>query len=126
MGRWDRIDERPEGIVLVDYKTADVGEEEKADERARKSLADGQLGLYALAYAESRQVRPARVELRFVDTGITGAADVEDEHLEAARERVREAAAGIRAGRFPPRPDQRNCGYCAYRLFCQHSAARRG
>jgi DNA helicase-2/ATP-dependent DNA helicase PcrA len=126
MGRWDRIDERPEGIVLVDYKTADVGEEEKADERARKSLADGQLGLYALAYAESRQVRPARVELRFVDTGITGAADVEDEHLEAARERVREAAAGIRAGRFPPRPDQRNCGYCAYRLFCPHSAARRG
>jgi DNA helicase-2/ATP-dependent DNA helicase PcrA len=124
-GRWDRIDERPEGIVLVDYKTSEVGEEEKAEERAKRSLREGQLGLYALAYAESRQVMPARVELQFVDTGITGAAVVEPEHLERARGRVREAAAGIRAGRFPPRPDQRNCGYCAYRLFCQHSAARR-
>ena len=124
-GRWDRIDERPEGIVLVDYKTSEVGEEEKADERAKRSLREGQLGLYALAYAESRQVVPARVELQFVDTGVTGSAVVEPEHLERARERVREAAAGVRAGRFPPRPDQRNCGYCAYRLFCQHSAARR-
>ena len=124
-GRWDRIDERPEGIVLVDYKTSDIEETEKADERAKKSLREGQLGLYALAYVESRQVMPARVELQFVDTGITGAAVVEPEHLERARERVVEAAAGIRAGRFPARPDQRNCGYCPYRLFCQHSAARR-
>jgi RecB family exonuclease len=124
-GRWDRIDERPEGIVLVDYKTSDIEETEKADERAKKSLREGQLGLYALAYVESRQVMPARVELQFVDTGITGAAVVEPEHLERARERVVEAATGIRAGRFPARPDQRNCGYCPYRLFCQHSAARR-
>ena len=74
---------------------------------------------------ESREVVPAAVELQFVDTGVTGSAAVEPEHLVRARERVREAAGGIRAGRFPPRPDQRNCGYCAFRLFCPHSAARR-
>jgi len=125
IGRWDRIDERAEGIVLVDYKTSDVDEEEKADERAKRSLRDAQLGLYALAYLETRHVRPARVELQFVDSGVTGSDVVEDEHLDRARERVREAAAGIREGRFPPRPDQRNCGYCAYRVFCQYSAARR-
>jgi DNA helicase-2/ATP-dependent DNA helicase PcrA len=125
VGRWDRIDERAEGIVLVDYKTSDVEETEKADERAERSLREGQLGLYALAYVESRQVMPARVELRFVDTGVTGSAVVEAEHLESARERVIEAAAGIRAARFPAKPDQRNCGYCSYRLFCQYSAARR-
>ena len=125
VGRWDRIDEHPEGIVLVDYKTSDVEETEKADERAERSLREGQLGLYALAYIESRQVMPARVELRFVDTGVSGSAVVGPEHLESARERVIEAAAGIRAARFPARPDQRNCGYCSYRLFCQYSAARR-
>jgi len=125
IGRWDRIDERAGGIVLVDYKSSAVEEAEKADERARTSLRDGQLGLYALAYLESRGVMPASVELHFVGSGRTGSAPVEPEHVERARERVREAAAGIRAMRFPARPDQRNCGYCSYRLFCPHSAARR-
>jgi len=125
IGRWDRIDERREGIVLVDYKSSEVDDAEKAEQRAKESLKDGQLGLYALAYHESRQVMPAAVELQFVGTGVTGSAEVEPEHLERARERVREAAAGIRAAQYPPRPDQRNCGYCSYRLFCQHSAARR-
>jgi ATP-dependent DNA helicase UvrD/PcrA len=124
-GRWDRIDERDGGIVLVDYKSSSVEEPEKAEARARDSLRDGQLGLYALAYRETRQVMPASAELRFVGSGVTGAAEVEPEHLERARARVREAAAGVRAGRFPAKPDQRNCGYCAYRLFCQFSAARR-
>ena len=125
IGRWDRIDERAGGIVLVDYKSSAVEEAEKADERARTSLRDGQLGLYALAYLESRGVMPASVELHFVGSGQTGSALVEPEHVERARERVREAAAGIRGMRFPARPDQRNCGYCSYRLFCPHSAARR-
>ena len=126
IGRWDRIDERPEGIVLVDYKSSEVTELETAEARAKASLKDGQLGLYALAYAESRQVVPAKVELQFVGTGVAGAAEVQAEHLERARERVTEAAEGIRAARYPARPDQRNCGWCSYRMFCQHSAARRG
>ena len=125
IGRWDRIDERPEGIVLVDYKSSEIDDPEKADSRAKESLKDGQLGLYALAYFEARQVLPARVELQFVGTGVVGSAEVDPVHLERGRERVREAAAGIRATHFPPRPDQRNCGYCSYRMFCRHSAARR-
>jgi CRISPR/Cas system-associated exonuclease Cas4 (RecB family) len=88
-------------------------------------LKDGQLGLYALAYFESRGVMPAAVELQFVGTGKVGTAAVRDEHLERARERVREAAAGIREARYPAKPDQRNCGYCSYRMFCQYSAAKR-
>jgi DNA helicase-2/ATP-dependent DNA helicase PcrA len=125
IGRWDRIDERDGGIVLVDYKSSEVEEPDKADARAKDSLKDGQLGLYALAYAEARQVTPARVELHFVGSGVTGSAGVDEQHLERARGRVREAAAGIRAARFPARPDQRNCGWCSYRRFCRHSAARR-
>jgi CRISPR/Cas system-associated exonuclease Cas4 (RecB family) len=70
-------------------------------------------------------VLPAAVELQFVGTGVTGSAEVTPDHLERARDRVREAAAGIRAAQYPPRPDQRNCGWCSYRLFCPHSAARR-
>ncbi len=111
--------------MLVDYKSSDVEESERAETRARESLRTGQLGLYALAYRETRGVVPASVELHFVGPGVVGAADVEPEHLERAAERVAEVAAGIRAAEYPPRPDQRNCGFCAYRPFCPHSAARR-
>jgi len=124
-GRWDRIDERPEGIVLVDYKTSDLDDPETAGARAKESVRNGQLGLYALAYREVRGVIPARVELHFVGAGVVGVADVEPGHLDRALERITEAARGIRAAQFPPRPDQRNCSWCAYRLFCPHSAARR-
>ena len=123
-GRWDRIDEGREGIVLVDYKTSEIRDQEKADERARESLRNEQLGLYALAYHEMVRVMPARVELHFVGQGVSGSAAVEPAHLERARERARAAAAGIRSSSFPPLPDPRSCGYCPYSRFCIHSAAR--
>jgi DNA helicase-2/ATP-dependent DNA helicase PcrA len=123
-GRWDRIDDRPEGIVLVDYKSSDIDDPEKAEQRAIESLRNGQLGLYALAYAEMYGRTPARVELRFVGRDLSGSAEVEPDHLERARGRIVEAAAGIRAAQFPPKPDRRNCGWCSYRQFCPHSAAR--
>jgi DNA helicase-2/ATP-dependent DNA helicase PcrA len=125
-GRWDRIDDAGGEITLVDYKTADVDGDEKAEERARQSLRDGQLGLYALAYASTRGVVPRRVQLNFVGSGITGEAEVEQDHLDRATERVKQAAAGIRSAAFPPKPDQRNCGYCPFSRFCVHSAARGG
>jgi DNA helicase-2/ATP-dependent DNA helicase PcrA len=124
VGRWDRIDEGPRGIVLVDYKTSPIEDPDQADARALRSLKDEQLGLYALAYREMFGVMPASVELHYVGSGLTGRADVEPGHLERARRRALEAATGIRSGRFPPRPDLRNCGYCPYSRFCVHSAAR--
>jgi DNA helicase-2/ATP-dependent DNA helicase PcrA len=123
-GRWDRIDERADGIVLVDYKTSDEDDPDKADENARKSLRGAQLGLYALAYQQMYGVMPARVELHYVGPGVSGSAVVRDEHLEAARERAESAAAGIRAVRFPPHPDRWTCARCPYSRFCIHSAAR--
>ena len=125
-GRFDRIDELPGGkIALIDYKTAQVEDAEAAVARATKEADDGQLGLYALAYRETRNEVPARVELRFVGSGTTGAVDVEPGHLERAEERIRETAAGIRAGTFDPKPDPRGCSHCDFRLICRFSAARR-
>jgi RecB family exonuclease len=124
VGRWDRIDEAADGIVLVDYKTSEVDDPETAAERARRSLRENQLGLYALAYRETRGVTPRRVRLHFVESGVVGDAEVEQEHMECAAERVAAVAAGIRSAEFPPRPDPRTCSYCPYSRFCPHSAAR--
>src|SRR5262249_9673877 len=69
-GRWDRVDEGDEGPVIVDYKSSDVREVERADERASDSL---QLQIYALAWREMHRGRlPTRVELRFLESGVVG------------------------------------------------------
>ena len=125
IGRWDRIDERPEGIVLVDYKTSEVDEEGRAEQKAKDSASGGQLGLYALAYRETRQVVPALLELHYVGSGTVGAVAAEPEHLERARERIETAAAGIRAARFEATPSARTCGRCEFRQTCRFSEARR-
>jgi len=124
VGRWDRIDERDGQIVLVDYKTADIDDQQEADERAKRSLKSEQLGLYALAYREMTGAPPARVELNFIGAGIAGRAIVQPDHLDKAERRAREAAAGIRKAQFPAAPDPRSCNYCPYARFCIHSVAR--
>jgi len=123
-GRWDRIDERDDGIVVVDFKTAEVPKVEDAHRRAARSLKEDQLGLYALAYRETRGVVPVAVELHYVEHGIVGRAAVEPRHLEAATERVDAAAAGIRRGAFTARPEFNVCRWCPYEGFCPHAATR--
>ncbi|TMQ74086.1 MAG: ATP-dependent helicase [Candidatus Eisenbacteria bacterium] len=123
-GRWDRIDERKGGIVIVDFKTAEVAEPEDAHQRAKESLRGSQLGLYALAYRETRGVTPAAVELQFVESGRVGHAAVEPKHLDAALERIDRAAAGIRAADFAARPEYNACRYCPYESFCPFTATR--
>ncbi|MEY4069411.1 MAG: hypothetical protein RL721_25 [Candidatus Eisenbacteria bacterium] len=124
VGRWDRIDERREGIVLVDYKSSEVEDPERADERVKDSLREGQLGLYALAYLELRQVMPARVELRFVGTERVASRPVDGAALDHARERIRAAADGIRSQTFTATPSPRTCRMCDYRLLCPQSVTR--
>src|SRR5262245_624898 len=127
-GRWDRIEERQGGIVIVDFKTSEVDEEKGAMQRTMESLDGGQLGLYALAYHETRGILPARVELQFVDSDLSGTAGVSAAHIEKAQERIAEAAAGIRAAHFPPKPGFTTCRNCPYGLngICRHSATHGG
>src|SRR5206468_7095706 len=68
-GRVDRIDERPDGsVVVVDYKT---GRRPPADDDARASLA---LAVYAVAAARTLRRPCAVVELHHLPTGTVAAA----------------------------------------------------
>jgi DNA helicase-2/ATP-dependent DNA helicase PcrA len=116
IGRWDRVDEGP---VIVDYKSSEVRTQQDADRRARESL---QLALYALAYRETYGVTPRAVELRFLEAGLTGRHAVQPRDLSKAREKVLEAASGIRQRNFEARPTFMACRYCAYREICPATA----
>ncbi len=119
-GRYDRVDETPEGTVITDLKSSDVREQKKANEKARDSL---QLQVYALAHEAETGALPAAVQLHFMESGLTGRATPDPARLAKARAKIAKAADGIRAGQFEARPDYLACGYCPYRDICPSSTA---
>ncbi|MGH7410688.1 MAG: ATP-dependent helicase [Candidatus Methylomirabilis sp.] len=120
-GFLDRVDEREGKAVIIDYKSSMVRDQKEADKEARESQ---QLGLYALAYRESVGRVPDRVELHFLTPGgvVVGRALKGDKELARAVERIRAAAAGIRAGLFQATPSPWVCGFCAFRTICPATA----
>jgi DNA helicase-2/ATP-dependent DNA helicase PcrA len=119
-GRYDRIDTTSGGAVITDYKSSDVRDQRKADERARESL---QLQVYALAWEAETGELPKEMELHFLDSGVVGRVTPDAKRLDRARRVLGQAADGIRSGDFRARPDVVGCGYCPYREICPSSAA---
>jgi DNA helicase-2/ATP-dependent DNA helicase PcrA len=117
-GRFDRVDIRSEGAVIVDFKSSGIDQAEKANQRAKESL---QLKVYALAWQETR-TRPAAVELHFIESGLVGRAEVTDKSIASARESIATAARGIRARDFTATPDWNDCRYCPYNTICPSRA----
>ena len=120
-GRFDRVDETADGLVIVDYKSSDVTDQKKADQRARESL---QLKIYALAQHELTGRLPARVELRFLESGLTGRHRPTEEDLREARAAIDEAARGIRQRQFEATPGYQVCRYCPYNQICPRTATQ--
>lgn len=117
-GRWDRVDIKGDEVRIIDYKTSEVQDQEKADRKTKESL---QLGIYALAYKKIFGKIPDWVELHFVDTGLIGRAKYTEADLRKVEEKIREAAEGIRKGQFDPKPSYFACTYCVFRNICPHT-----
>jgi ATP-dependent DNA helicase UvrD/PcrA len=120
-GRFDRVDEDLLGAVIVDYKTSEVTRQKDADRRVATSL---QLKMYALAWREMTGRLPQRVELRFIESHVSGRHTPTDEDADLAIDAVRAAAEGIRARRFDATPSRQACRYCAYSQICPFTATR--
>ncbi len=67
---------------------------------------------------------PARVELRFLESGLTGSHTPTGKDLEEAVTAIKAATAGIRARRFEAAPGYQACRYCAYSQICPFTATR--
>jgi DNA helicase-2/ATP-dependent DNA helicase PcrA len=114
-GRFDRIDMEDEEAVIMDFKTSAVDKQKDADKRARES---DQLAIYALAYQKIFGKIPKRVELYFLESGLIGSYDIEEEDLEKVKEKIDRASAGIRSQNFQASPAYMACTYCAYNQIC--------
>jgi DNA helicase-2/ATP-dependent DNA helicase PcrA len=98
-----------------------VTDQKKADQRARESL---QLKIYALAWKSMTGRVPAWVELRFLESGLTGRHRPTEEDLADAREAIAAAAHGIRQRRFEATPAYQACRYCPYNQICPSTATQ--
>ena len=111
----------PERVTITDYKSSDVRDPAKARQRARDSL---QLQIYAMGYEAMTGRLPDAIALHFLESGLIGKVEVDPKRLAKARERIAQAAAGMRARDYTPKPDYLACTYCAFRDICPASVAR--
>jgi DNA helicase-2/ATP-dependent DNA helicase PcrA len=123
-GRWDLVEKekgksKKEKVFIVDFKSTEVKDQKKADERVKKSR---QLAIYALAWQRMFSSLPAGLELYFLETGIVGAAPAADKDLAATWQDIKKVADGIRAGDYRATPGYRACSYCPYNEVCPSSA----
>jgi DNA helicase-2/ATP-dependent DNA helicase PcrA len=111
--------ERDGAVTILDFKTGAVDDPDKARERARDSL---QLDVYALAWLRTHGRLPERVELRFLESGLSGGKRPTLEEAAATEETIRALAARVRAREFGASPSYMACGQCAFRDICPHTA----
>jgi DNA helicase-2/ATP-dependent DNA helicase PcrA len=115
-GRIDRIDRLEDGTVrVVDYKTGTPKDRKFADE----SL---QLSIYSMAVSRM-DLTPKELVLVNVQDSSHAVSVRTPKQLESAREEIEEAAEGIAAGRFDPKPGQ-HCRWCDYRRLCPATEQR--
>ena len=120
-GRFDRVDMREDGAVIIDFKTSQIKTQKDADKRTKESL---QLVLYALAYKNIFGIMPRSVELYFLESGIIGSAEVGEDGFEGIKEKIAEVAEGIRNQEFKASPAYMACTYCAYNQICPFAIIR--
>lgn len=118
-GRWDRVDFDGKRAVIIDYKSSNVQDQEKADERAKKSL---QLYVYAMAFHQRYEVWPELMELRYIDSGLATRVEFKHDELLKAVDAIEKAAEAIRRRDFEPTPGYNTCRFCLVRQICPASA----
>ena len=117
--RYDLVLQDHAQTTILDFKTGSVDDEDKARERARDSL---QLDVYALAWLRGTGRLPDRLELRFLESGLTGVKVPTAEDAARTEEKIAEVSAAVRRREFPARPSYMACGQCAFRDICPFTA----
>lgn len=118
-GRFDLVSKSGKEVEILDFKTSNVTDQKKADDRMRQST---QMRMYALAWFNKYGVIP-KTTLHFIESNIRAERLFKQEELEKTSQMITKAAQGIKKGDFKADPDQYQCRGCPYRDICPQSAA---
>jgi len=121
VGRWDRVDQGPDGAEVIDYKSTAI--EEGSDRPQVVANQDLQLRLYALAHQRMYGTRPAKATLHFLETGGLGTIQPSDTDMSLVTTLITSTAGKIRSRAFAPAPAKgvKTCAECAYHQICPSS-----
>ena len=117
-GRWDASYKEEGKIDLIDFKSSDLPDQKKAQQRVQKSL---QLDIYAWGFLEKTGKLPDRVGLYFLSSNNQAYKKPSERTMTRIKEIVEEVGQGIREENFDPKPSQWNCRYCAYSQICPYA-----
>ncbi len=120
IGRWDRVDIRPGGAVIIDYKATQVKNQKEADKRTADSL---QMDLYALSFMKTQDGPLLGTELHFLESDLVGHASKGARQIDRAWAKINEVEEGIRSRNFIARPDFHNCRLCEFKTICPKTYA---
>ena len=110
-----RDEGRGKRVFIVDFKSSEISDQEKADKRVKKSL---QLDIYAIAWQRMTGKLPHALELYFLDSGLVGSVNPAEKDPAKAWSSIRKVADGIREGEYRATPNYRACSYCPYNEIC--------
>jgi len=117
-GRWDAAYQTNQGLELIDFKSSDIPDPEKAKNRVRDSL---QLDLYAWGYQEKYNKLPDKVGLYFLTSGNRVYRQPTDKTMVKIKKIVEKTSQGIIDQEFTPTPSAFACRYCSYSQICPYA-----
>ena len=126
-GRYDRIDELPDGTVrILDYKTSDVTTQEDAEQKLKTERNKKQLQLYALAYRHQTGKLPDEVGLVFPEHGLTVTTNPTAAQLDKLEEEIVSIAQRIADGDLRHNPSKHECSRAASNRCPTNTERNRG
>jgi putative RecB family exonuclease len=112
LGRYDRIDELPDGLELIEYKTA------KSVVLLSQPEMDIQLGLYALAFRQAYQQRLRYVTLLLLRSGEKVRYPVRQRHYGLAQRSMSTLASNLQeTSAWQANPGE-HCTECTFSRYC--------
>ena len=117
----DWLIERPGGQIRVRPDHVEMGADGPVVRRLRTGRPPKEIDddIYALYHCAARQeLDGARVEALFLTTDETVSVPMSNKVIGNRLAKYDEAIAGIRAGRFPPKPSDRTCPRCPQYFIC--------
>jgi RecB family exonuclease len=116
-GRLDRIEQHPDGLHVIDFKTGAPRTQDEVD-------ADLQLSIYAMGAVQLLAVPCAKLTLLFLgEEGVTAMTTMRSEgQLKDAKIQIRALIDRLESGDYHPTPSREKCRSCPYRSVCSASA----